>query len=367
MAKEIIKRKIAVNPEEADIVRIIYQWYLTDMGAKAVAERLNREGFRYRGKRWCKNRILDIIGDEAYIGKYYYNRRDHRTRKIKLKEEWITMSVEPIVEEGIWQRAKDLKEARAPIDSSRNPAVVGSKTLLTGLAVCGLCGARMTLETAQGGKFTYYNCANYIRRGKSTCLGQRIPAAPLEQAILDHITDKLFTKDRVKDILKGIYAEIRKMDKGREGQRKSLLRQYGVMKGKLTRQYEAIEGGIITLDLVSERIRELQGQLSFIKEKLDEIKSHSAIPLHLFREESLERFQATVKEMFLGEDRVATKVYLKLFIEQIVINLPRIDITCKTSVLVAALENQTAARSCDILAADMNWLPSADSNHGQDG
>jgi hypothetical protein len=63
-----------------------------------------------------------------------------------------------------------------------------------------------------------------------------------------------------------------------------------------------------------------------------------------------------IKQMFLGEDRVATKAYLKLFIEKIVINLPRIDITCKSGVLLAALENKTAARSCDVLAADINWL-----------
>jgi hypothetical protein len=74
-----------------------------------------------------------------------------------------------------------------------------------------------------------------------------------------------------------------------------------------------------------------------------------------------------IKGMFLGEDRIATKAYLKLFIEKIVINLPRIDITCKSGVLLAALENKTAARSCDVLAADINWLLSADSNHGPDG
>ena len=118
---------------------------------------------------------------------------------------------------------------------------------------------------------------------------------------------------------------------------------------------------------VAEKIRELQGQRSIIKERLNKIKSHNAIPMHLFREESLDGFQTMIKEMFLGEDRVATKAYLKLFIEKIVINLPRIDITCKSEVLLTALENKTAARSGDILAADINWLPSADSNHGPDG
>ena len=235
MAKETVKKKLAINPEEAEIVRLIYQWYIADMGAKAIAGRLNHEGYGYRGKKWCKNRILDIIGDEAYIGKYYYNRRDSRTKKIKPREEWILLSVDPIVDEGIWQRAKELRNARTPIDSNRNAAVVGSKTILTGLAVCGLCGARMSLETAKGGRFTYYNCSNFLRKGKSTCVGQRIPAAELEHAIIDHMANKLFTKDRVKGILKGIYDEIRKMDKTREGQRNNLSRQYNLIKSKLNK------------------------------------------------------------------------------------------------------------------------------------
>ena len=36
----------------------------------------------------------------------------------------------------------------------------------------------------------------------------RKPAAELEQAIIDHMANKLFTKDRVKGSLKGIYAFI---------------------------------------------------------------------------------------------------------------------------------------------------------------
>jgi len=41
-----------------------------------------------------------------------------------------------------------------------------------------------------------------------------------------------------------------------------------------------------------------------------------------------------IREMFLSDDRVATKAYLKIFIEKIMINLPRIDITYKSNVLL---------------------------------
>jgi len=41
--------------------------------------------------------------------------------------------------------------------------------------------------------------------------------------------------------------------------------------------------------------------------------------------------------------KFAINAYVNLFIEKIVINLPLIDITCKSKVLLAALENKTAA------------------------
>ena len=55
------------------------------------------------------------------------------------------------------------------------------------------------------------------------------------------------------------------------------------------------------------------------------------------------------------------------FIEKIEVGRPQIDIACKNDVLVAALENRTAVRTDEVLTAGVDWLPSADSNHGPDG
>jgi hypothetical protein len=188
---------------------------------KAIAKQLNAEGQLYRGRLWQKARILDIIGDEAYVGRYYFNKKDKREKRPKPKEEWILLPVPPIVAEEIWLKAKALKEARNPGTSDGNPAIVGSKTLLTGLAVCGICRGKMTMESAKGGRFVYYNCGNFIRRGKSICRGQRIPIDTLEGATLDHMANRLFTVERVKAILRGVYQEIRNMTKSNEGQRES--------------------------------------------------------------------------------------------------------------------------------------------------
>ena len=258
MSKEKAKKRLAVHPDEAQVVRMIYSWYLSYLGAKSIAERLNIEGYQYRGKLWSKNRILDIIGDEAYVGRYYFNKTDSKTRRLKPKEEWVLIPVDAIIDEDTWQRAKQLKKKRSPAKSRRNPAVESSKTILTGIAVCGLCGAGMALETAKAGRYTYYNCSNYFRKGRSTCPGQRIPAKSLEQAVILHLITKLFTKQRIKELLKGIYREMQEADRQNDNQRKSLIRRLDRIQSRLNRQYEAIESGVISLQDVAERIRELK-------------------------------------------------------------------------------------------------------------
>ena len=348
-------------------MELIYSWYLAGLGAKAIAQRLNEEGQLYRGKKWSKNRILDIIGDEAYAGVYFFNKRDKRKLQDKPREEWVPIEVPRIIDRVTWERARALKAERHPGNPRANPAVTGSRTLLTGLAVCGLCGANMTMETARGGRFVYYNCANYIRKGRSTCTGQRIPAKKLETAILEHLAGKLFTTDRVRAIIRGLQQEMKELNHRHQEQRRSLRRQLEGVNLKISRQFEAIESGVIDLGLVAGRLKELQTLKANLEERLDQAKP-AAIPIRLYTDKTIEAFQLTLKDLFLGPDRVLTKRYLRLFIEKLIITLPKVDMYGKTETLLAVLQNKDAVRSPDgVLTAVDSWLPGTDSNRRPSG
>jgi site-specific DNA recombinase len=367
MAKDQVKKRLAVNPEEAMVVELIYSWYLAGLGAKAIAQRLNEEGQLYRGKRWLKNRILDIIGDEAYAGVYFFNKRDKRKLQDKPREEWVPIEVPRIIDQVTWERAKALKGERYPGNPRANPAVTGSRTLLTGLAVCGLCGANMTMETARGGRFVYYNCANFIRKGRSTCPGQRVPAKKVEAAILEHLAGKLFTKERVRAIIKGLQQEMQELNHRHREQRRGLRRQLEGVNLKISRQCEAIESGAIDLTLVGGRLKELHALKANLEERLNQVQP-AAIPIRLFTDKSIEAFQRILKDMFLGPDRVLTKRYLRLFIEKLVITLPKVEIFGKTEALMAVLQNSKAVKTPDgVLTAVNSWLPGTDSNRRPSG
>jgi hypothetical protein len=119
---------------------------------------------------------------------------------------------------------------------------------------------------------------------------------------------------------------------------------------------------VIDLSLVGERIRELKARREQIKERLDEIAQPHTIPIGIYTDQSIEEFQKTIKELFYGGDRIVTKRYLKLFIEKILIKLPRVEIIGKTDAILATLENKNAVRTEGVLTAVGTWLPGTDSN-----
>ena len=59
------------------------------------------------------------------------------------------------------------------------------------------------------------------------------------------------------------------------------------------------------------------------------------------------------------------KRYLKLFIERITINLPKVEIVGKSEVVLAVLENKKAVRTGGILTASGSWLPLVDALRNQ--
>jgi hypothetical protein len=105
-----------------------------------------------------------------------------------------------------------------------------------------------------------------------------------------------------------------------------------------------------------------------IESRVEELKSTRPISLHFFKEDSIEAFQRTIKDLFLGgESRDMTKRYLKLFIEKIEIKLPKVEIVAKSDVVLAVLENKKAVRTDGVLTAVGSWLPGTDSNRRLSG
>jgi site-specific DNA recombinase len=197
----LMRSILAVDEQEATVVRELFQLYVANNGAKSVARELNRRERWYRkGKPWSKDLVLKVLEESAVAGTYWWGKHDAKTRRKKDRSDWLPLKVEPIVEPALFELARRLRSQREP---TRNPGRAPSpEMLLRGLLRCGKCGSSYTLESSgkkvngEVYKYRYYNCRKACRVGKEACAGRRVPAVKLDSAVLDFIVGVVCTVDR---------------------------------------------------------------------------------------------------------------------------------------------------------------------------
>ncbi len=160
-----INGQLQSDPEEAEVVQKIFEWYagpwhapesepLGGIGLRLVAQRLNDEGLRTRqGHPWTQVAVAGILRNRAYLGTYTrYGVR-------------IVGSHPPIVEREIFNRAQAVTEKRRPRRKRRaaEPFLLSGllRSHVSGRGLFGLTRRRQWKRqdgTAMEKTYRYYEC-----------------------------------------------------------------------------------------------------------------------------------------------------------------------------------------------------------------
>jgi len=178
--------------------------------------------------------------------------------------------------------------------------------------------ARLTVQTAKGGM--YNECSTYVRKGKSVCNANRVPQHELEQQILQHLAQKLFTVERISQIVRQLAKELAKFRRKNRHKVEPLRRELESVRLKMRRHYDAIEGGAVDLTLVGERLRELKSAEAELLRRIEQIQGPKPIPPYLFKTDRLCAIQQTLGDIFLSNEHGLAKRYLNLLLEKTEIN-----------------------------------------------
>jgi hypothetical protein len=253
-----MKKRLSIDPVEAETVRLIFKLYLEGEGAsgplgvKEVAKALNARGIRTRlGARFGVGSVHVILTNPLYVGEWRFNRRHAKTGREKPITEVIPVEVPPIIERKTFDEVRRSLKARNP--RSMPPRITTGPILLTGLAYCASCRCAMTLRTGTsktGRVYRYYSCSAAARMGKTACKGRSIPMDRLDQLVTSQIADHLLVPDRVADLLAELVNR-RAMASGEVRDRiDQLSREASTAEDKLRRLYALVENGVTDLDEV---------------------------------------------------------------------------------------------------------------------
>ena len=183
--------RYALQPEEAAVVRNIFDLYRAGFSAARICRQLNDQGLRTsRGKLFAPEGLMRILTNERYTGVYIWG-------SIKVPD-----GMPAIIEKSVFTEAQRMRTKTA-----RHVEQGAVDFLLTGRAFCGHCGAAMIGDSGtskSGTRHYYYSCqAHKARKG---CDKKSVSKDYLESAVVDFILDHVLADEQIEKTADAVMA-----------------------------------------------------------------------------------------------------------------------------------------------------------------
>lgn len=275
--------RIVVVEEEAALVRNIFEQYATGHGLKAIANDLNRRGYKTKtGKTFSTCAIRDILDNPMFAGKIRYNRYENwaeRRRNGKSTELILSEGHHPaIISEELWEKVQLLRQKKSVMPKKR----FEGEYLLTGLIRCPECGAAMTASRTvnrakDGTKVVrmYYSCGRFRSQGSSVCHANSIRKDEAEKAVTERIRQAVAKPDILKKV-------VRSVNEHRSGRIKPLRDELAAVQARIDKLEEKKRKylGLYEMDEIDRDL--FVGRLNDLNKELDaELTLRSKLELEL--------------------------------------------------------------------------------------
>lgn len=282
---------ILVPNEHAEDVKNIYDLYLKGYSTTRLAKMFPVSGDR---------QITMILDRVTYIGKIKYNDEIFQGRH------------QPIIDENTWQRVQLERQRR----STKN--VVTSPYLLTGLLVCGKCGAKMRYQKWGADKVKVYCYSQQTSKlnlvKDPNCDNPRYDAEDLEKIVVEDVlrmADKVKADDKI----------VPKSNDSRRAGIKILQEKYDTISAKIKRLYNLYAESEDKILL--ETIKENQNQLASVSKLLNNEKtSIAAVDDVVERNNAVRNLRSVWDKLTIQEKQRA----LRICVSRIVVTDNHIDI-----------------------------------------
>ena len=263
----IVNKKWVINPEEAEIVRDVFNRYRNGEKGKSIVDRLNSQSIKPKnGKAFTMTGICRMIRNEKYIG------------IVTVDGTTYPDVVPPIVDKRLFKECNlimDGHKHRQREVYHENPYI------LSGKMYCGYCGNTITAETGtshNGRVYHYYKCFGR-KSDKNSCSKKNVKQDYIESVVFSATVEYVLTPKVIDKIAKMVVdnfnAEIEKPT--------ALLafeKDLKAVKKSIDKILTAIEEGIYTKS-TKEKLLSLEATQEDLEAKIAVEKAKQIKPLEL--------------------------------------------------------------------------------------
>jgi len=321
--------KLELIPEEADMVRMIFQDYASGISTPRIEKKLWDMGYRsFKGGKINRDVIKNIIRNPKYKG-YYCGGKvkvvDMFTKKQEFlpQSEWIMFKddgsrVPQIIDETTWEKANAYLRERGEAIKSRRTSFK-NENIFTGKLFCANDGAPywMKQHYIRGKEDVRWVCSYKIKNGAASCDSFGLAESELKEVIADLINE---SSENIDNILKEYFEILQSTIKNIPDNKSEISRlekQIETLKQKREKILEYnLDGKISDDEFISrnkEYVKQIKQTESHIRE-LQNIKSPEPVGIQLSAiKEQLEKFKGvTPKDI---NRQIVNELFEKITVE----------------------------------------------------
>ncbi len=195
---EVSDRKLVVNPDDAAVVRSIFERFVATGSATVLARELRQEGVRtQRGSPIEKKMLYRLLSNRVYIGEAVHKGQSYPGEHAA------------IIDRALWDRVhaimRESPRARASKTRAQTPALL--KGLLFGP---GGAAFSPTHTRKRDRLYRYYVSQAVLKHGREACPIGRVPAGEIESAVMDQLRAVF----RQPEIVVGTWRAVSEQDDG---------------------------------------------------------------------------------------------------------------------------------------------------------
>ena len=199
---KLIDHELQVIPEEAEVVRKIYELYLSGMGIQSISKALNKDGIPSRdGALWRDSTVYRILHNEVYVGDLLLQKTyicDYLSKKKKpnqgnLPQYLVTGCHEAIIDQDTYDKVQAETLRRKKLYNTENRARPQEERVFSKLIYCEHCNKALHYKLALGAsKRKMWICKVHHSLGADYC-----PLKPIREDILLETTSEVLLSQKL--------------------------------------------------------------------------------------------------------------------------------------------------------------------------
>lgn len=302
-----------INPEEMAVMHRIFKMVAGGKTLYEIATLLERQGIKSpRGGTLHRSKIRPLILKDVYkphsveelstmvsptvlqrldpskrYGVLWYSRSKRESKMIsemvngeriykrktktveKLREEWVAI---PVPDSGIPREMVD--KARENILGNQRFSRNGGRLweLTGGVAVCGVCGRRMTTVSIprKGGSYNYYRCSGIVDK---TCKSKNHRAEKLEMKALGVLQDLFSDRGKIKLLIRDHFdnqiSDLKRKDPKKES--KKIMERIAKLQQNRSNAQDLAIDGLLSKDQLREKTEMINDEISILEKELGKL------------------------------------------------------------------------------------------------